>query len=109
LVLLSESWQIRFWGVLWFLFLPAMSSAGPSQLKKKWNGLTSLEKRVNWTNFYSLVPTSNQSWPWTGVKPDDGRWRTGIFRSGSWLPLTADRRIPVRQQLSTGAFPFRGC
>src|SRR6202165_4228694 len=24
--------------------------------------------------------TSRQSWPWTGVKPDDGRQRTGIFR-----------------------------
>src|ERR1700686_4472935 len=42
-----------------------MSSAGPSQLKKKWNGLTSLEKRVNWTNVYSPVPTSNDVplWP----------------------------------------------
>src|ERR1700694_4683158 len=51
----------------------------------------------------------SQSWPWTGVKPDDGHWRTGIFRSVSWLALTADWRIPVRPQLSTGAFPFQCC
>ena len=48
-----------------------------------------------------------QRGPSTGVKPDGGRRRTGIFRCVSRLPLTADRRIPVRRQVFRGAFPFR--
>jgi hypothetical protein len=43
----------------------------------------------------------------TAEKPVGGRRRTGIFRFRCVATPDGDRRIPVRQEVFSGAFPFR--